>query len=675
MMKRLFLLFIILLGLGYSITSYLLPGEKTFNFTSQPISVGNDTYYLYKYKSNNSPVLLIKNGELVSDPEEIRNVMTQYYVSKYMVSDEELSRIRQLLLAINESRNNGDRYPNKEEATCRRIVGERYNLPKNWRKLYHDDIYYFYSAATCSYFQGFIPCQKPGDIYDYVKDFFEASNSNDQLINESLAELDSITTTNVHEKISKIKNNLEEINSNAHTLETSIFRVPINGSSECRNCFGICPPVLYNHTAINELDALLENLEEQTAPLGELPTIVSTIIHETNRRLTYRQNLQIYNMYKEEINQTQALWNETFPLINESVSKVREENKTRLFNELLTLHNRFESQLSSFNLTNINETMANLTTLMNRLYNISAQDLKEYESIEGISHEIDAYLFLAKQAGVDLSNISSSKAELDVGFSSGVAKSALSQYREDYLNLLREAKKAYSIKPSFLSQIIRSIVKPFSKGVISLADAIPQASSLLYAHTALVASLSLAFLLFSLASFMGLALYSAKSTIFGLPIHKGTYRFIYFGVILAIALFGFFVGIAAYLPMTSGIVKPTPIELFSQLSHSPTVYLLLDKAQISNVNERLSCMEKTKRYLSSLNITVEMGNLSSTTCYINNASFNCLQGTTPAIIFKSSSENAVYGEDVPTVRIYVEGNKQFYEKCIIPGFIGLSREG
>ena len=112
-----FLLLLISLSLAFDATQYFYPTEEDVNVYYTNFSLNGYDYAIVTF--NGQDTFLLKDDVPVSNEQEIKDTISQYYLEQFYPTDEELDTVRGLIDSYNESRNNGQKFKGKEEYVCK----------------------------------------------------------------------------------------------------------------------------------------------------------------------------------------------------------------------------------------------------------------------------------------------------------------------------------------------------------------------------------------------------------------------------------------------------------------------------------------------------------------------------------------------------------------------------
>ncbi len=653
---------------SFVINKYLLPGEKAVNTDSFSFLYGFDNYTVYTL--NDSWILLTLRGKVVEDPNQIREALSFYLKETYFLTEEEINDMRELILEINASRNNGDKFEGYEELTCRGILGERYNKPSNWQEVYNNDLYYFYSVATCSKFGQAIGCGAPEDIYDDIKSFFVASYENDDLINSLLSSLEELSFENAEEKLNEMVELLDDLDDNREVLENSKFRVPIGGSGECGECFGICPPVLYNSSAIQSLSDKINAALNRVDQIRNLNQKIETLIEETQRRVNFKEGKELEKVFAPSIEKALTSYYEKIDFIKEVDNKVKGTNLSNSIERLEELFLSLNDTLYSYNFTNISERLTEFNKLLTSSYELAIQNNERYKEVEKIKERVEFYIEVLGEDGFE--DLLVDKKQVDVAFEKGVPLSQLSEFGEAYSGFLEVVMREKARREQSIGAILTSLTKgwmiPFSNGITTTLSAFG-IEALEPQTVPLITSVLLSLFIFSIVFFLALFVYSKKKEILGISLSKGYFKFVYFGLVLMIGLIFIVAGLLSYFLIKNSLVTSNPEVVLQKIISNGEVRIAIDKSSLSFLKERIACANEITDSLERRGKVVKLYDLVNGLCVNEEEETYCLNEPTPLIILKSGTELSFKGEELGFLRFYFIGSEEDFKKCVVSSVI------
>jgi hypothetical protein len=242
------LMFILGLLSAANLQGYLHPGEnetgtEQFTYLGAPYTI---------VSIDGKEALLLKDGEIVRDLDEMQAALHSYYVDQYYPSQSELDEMLELFNYYHETRNNGDFYNGIEEDACRMsfFLGSGFftctnaSTPTNIAEARGNDCYIL-SSVVCEEYGDYLGCSDPLDVLPLVRDFAFSSDGLNKIQNRTKEGFESLSEDNIYSFFQQLKEDISSSRDYEQKLETTIFRLPARAmGDECNDCLGICTPII-----------------------------------------------------------------------------------------------------------------------------------------------------------------------------------------------------------------------------------------------------------------------------------------------------------------------------------------------------------------------------------------------------------------------------------------------
>ncbi|MFH0818312.1 MAG: hypothetical protein V1909_06805 [Candidatus Micrarchaeota archaeon] len=445
--------------------AYLLPGESYADMTFTNVSLAEGSYSLVSIKGSES--FLLKNGsEIVKDVSEIRQFYEAYYLQTLFPKDSELEEVKALAKTFNESRNAMTRY-GPAEKTCKQYTGMN-NYPC------HDSTSCILACSAlielCAPAMNAIG---PSFISGLV-DFGTSTTSMDGNYTALQASLNSLTISNVAANLNSAYQNANSLKSLANRLLISPLREE-GSSRSCPDCFGICPKMAYNITAINFTATKLKTLYDRSLSIKNLDTKSSDLLSATNKRLSDvfgKEHKDGYVKRYEVIKPLAADIAQRVAFSNQYVDSPELEKK---FAELSNATTSIEFIIDSGDYSNIPKLDSAFDSNMDR-FNSSKAEVEAillettglYEKIDAVRMNCSGYLVNAEMnvlpgdsAMLELSLLRKRMSETSANFTKPLRAEFAASLIESYSEITENAKRIAETKPSssILGRIVSKIVR------------------------------------------------------------------------------------------------------------------------------------------------------------------------------------------------------------------------
>lgn len=444
MKKFIYILFFIMLtahNTAINIQDYLYPNENISDVRYEAFSISGMKYELVFIK--NEETFILKEDEIINDSTEIETTLKAYYSAKYYPASADIANLTAYFVELNASRNNGEgRFERVgEEQTCRDRVGEK--LPKppaNYKEMYGDE-YMYWATLMCSLWGQEINCNDPDMIYDYIKEFWAATRAVDERMNGTFNYLNNLSADNIYEGLLYMNESMPIIESNYDTMKNSMLRFPLGGVSECKACFGICPPIVYNETAIAEIKLLLPQLIAQTKSLGTYVEISSSIASMTLERINYKTSEDLTEYYLRIYTPINTSADDIINRSEESLGLVMNKTFAGKVDTIKALKIEIESNIALKKFDGMDEKINQFVELLGEANETIEPNKQWYYNAELERDRVTGMIFLLESKDLStedvaqLSQYKIEKSNLDSGFVKGLEPSTYEEYSARYIDI------------------------------------------------------------------------------------------------------------------------------------------------------------------------------------------------------------------------------------------------
>jgi len=456
----LFFTMLMVQNIAINLQDYLYPNENVNDVRYEAFSISGVKYEIVFIK--NKETFLLKEGSIVNNSQEIETALKEYYISKYYLTPSQIGNLTAYFVELNESRNNGEgRFQRVgEEQTCRDRIGEK--LPKppaNYKEMYGDE-YMYWATLMCSLWGHEINCNNPDMLYGLIKEFWSATRAVDERMNGTFNYLNELSPDNVYEGLLYMSSSMPIIEENYAIMKNSELRFPLGGVSECKKCFGICPPIVYNETAIAEIKLLLPQLIAQTKPLGTYTDITTSIASSTQQRINYKTNQDLTEYYLNILNPINASAEDIISRSEESLSFVMNTTFASKVDATKALKSEIENDIAVKKFDGMDEKIDRFIELLKEANETIEPNKKWYYDAEREKDRATGMIFLLETKDLsteEVAQLSQYKVEkngLDGGFVKGLSPDIYAEYAARYIALqeklqpLMEAKKEFAVVSS-----------------------------------------------------------------------------------------------------------------------------------------------------------------------------------------------------------------------------------
>ncbi len=616
-----FLCLLFAFGVLFSINLqvYLYAGENQTG--TEKFTALNSSYTLIFI--NGKETLLLKGDALVSDQGEIESALYQYYLSKYYPSKDEIQNIANLLNAYHASRENGDMWEGYEEKTCRTSLFldsfpcTNSSTPSftNYSQMKGNNCY-LTASLLCDQYGDELGCEDPSQILKMVQDFALSSNDMTRIQNETNAELAAITPENAYGTFTKIKSDMGQLSADEVKLETTKFRIPMGGQKECRDCIGLCPPVIINEQYLKDagthIDALLPNLQKVDGYKAEAKSIYdSTLARQGHYTSSTLQEYYTSLFAPEKARAEKALGDADELLLTIDDSTVR-ENSARI----RTLISGIETGMQTSKFDDINASRAELDAKVVSLEKAIPASQKTYNDTVDAKDQASAIMFTLDTMTVptdlqgNVSALKATKRTQDRSFSTGLSPQRYSELKDKYDSISLEGatiiEQTQGGAQGKVVDAFKGAGRKTNEGIAGLATTVVQMQredkEQVSSYAPIVLSSLSFFSLSSLAIFLFLFAFATFANLF----RNRVMMFFWFIVLGAAIIFAGVISYGAYVVLSTSSSDATFTDFKGYVLDSSDVSILVETQNVSTAasTAMLECAGNLSASFEGVNATI-----------------------------------------------------------------------
>ncbi|MDD5337720.1 MAG: hypothetical protein PHS02_04525, partial [Candidatus ainarchaeum sp.] len=205
-------------------------------------------------------------------------MLRTYYTQKYALSPNETASLQTDFITFNASRNNGGRFPGQEEFACRKALFLHLYPCTNASSCLKT------ATVVCAGYAEATGCNDPNMFLQPIKDFTNASDTLNSAMSRIFALFSNMGPDNVVSSVQEMKGYIPTLRAAENTIESTLFRMPSIGQS-CTKCYGLCPDLDLDDTALSRAESKLNNLSTKVAPLANYQSLANTVYSNTQERL------------------------------------------------------------------------------------------------------------------------------------------------------------------------------------------------------------------------------------------------------------------------------------------------------------------------------------------------------------------------------------------------------
>ncbi len=688
--------FMVVLFAPFNPISYLHTNEKVSQLQKTNFSIGDDDYTIIGI--NDEPIFLTKNGELVSDVTQITDAIRTYYKETSYPSQEEFDQLRQVLVYYNSSRNDGGRFKGSEENVCRSALLLDRRIKSSHGDFLNCDTHEncielgktFYNAPYVKGVKKSISLERATEL---LEEFSNATFGMDIKINRAFYLLDTISEDSAFSALSETRSSVLELRAYKETIESTLFRTPIDDPAEYQkcveeNCFALCPDISFNGTYLGLIEDYTDTLITKIEPFSNYKNKSTSLYANTLNRLNFlldeKKAGEVLLIYEPLSFQAQDLIIQG----KDTLLLVSDDSLRANVTHLETLDHKINQSLEVLNFSTIDEDLTAYQEAINEVTTLLPIVISTYNAT--LTAKSDAYSALFILSTKDLSTadkktfdkLSAIAAATDANFSQGLSGADLTQVTQAYSDvskqshvlLKNEAEGIISLPTTkfraFARRVNQELANIVSKSRVVSSTSISDNKLPWFGGIAVVSGVSL----FSLSFFVFIRIYSR---------FRKAPQLIQFAVI---GLYLIFVGILIifsalfYLALEKTALAADVTEFTADLVSKKSVFVVIDETEASpeGITAMKSCGNTLSQYIQSNNRTVTSYDLTESDCSVLNSSgetiskspalcLNDIKNNT-AFIFKFTSkpEKPVFSTSYDT-KAFIYGDSLFYSTCTFAG--------
>ncbi|MFH0949796.1 MAG: hypothetical protein V1827_01280 [Candidatus Micrarchaeota archaeon] len=436
---------------AFNVADYLYPSETNITVSYANFTSDGSQYSIVSL--NGVDTFLLKDGEPVSDREEIESSIYQYYVDAFSPSAEEITELKDLIKRFNDSRNNGYDFKNKEEYVCRDDV-----LMSNGKiKIYGEPVV-CRDNESCTrnamllfsvYNEG-LNLGSPTTILIPLMEFTPNSLRMDELLSNYTYMLDNLDQGSLAQTIEYISETSSELKPLSLKIESTIFRTPrLNDSADRKACTGkcwaICPSFDLDQDAAEELEELSGELADRIGPLGGFEGSAAGIYNRTQERLDYAKSENMAAYYGDKFAAMNASGSQTIRLAEGALTHVQNKSLSSKLDDLKSLQATIPEDIGERNFTNVEADMSQYELLEGQIRMGAGSLLSKYEEAVSAKNEANGLIYVLESKDLDpvsmksLALLENRTDDLDVKFHDGMTLAQLEDFEAQYSEIAHEA--------------------------------------------------------------------------------------------------------------------------------------------------------------------------------------------------------------------------------------------
>ena len=482
-----FLLLLISLSLAFDATQYFYPTEEDVNVYYTNFSLNGYDYAIVTF--NGQDTFLLKDDVPVSNEQEIKDTISQYYLEQFYPTDEELDTVRGLIDSYNESRNNGQKFKGKEEYVCREVLfidgRVKYGKDPIYCRNEGDEEFCEYSAMLMYQFLSSVaevpPVGSPQDLLEPIETFGFASYGTDDILNEIVGKLDAAETdsTKMYDALDTAGGSIEDLEGYMDDMEDSLFTWTDQRACDSQH-WCLCPDIDLDENALEDLQDEVEVLLEKMGPYGNYETVASNIYTNSISRIDYSETessaTEYLNAFKA-LNQSGA---DALALGEEATTHVSNATLEQKYDDLRYLQASIPDNIEARDFTTMEEDLASYEGLLGEVSDGASVLIDQYNKTKEAKNAANSLVIILETKDLDpmsmesLELLRNSSGDLDARFRDGLTLAQLADLEVEYNELVdrgQDLLKTESDMPSTrVLLLFRGFARNVNEGIANVAE-------------------------------------------------------------------------------------------------------------------------------------------------------------------------------------------------------------
>jgi len=704
MFSGLLMLLIISIGLatntiyaGIDFSDYLIGNESVDDFSVVNYTYANTSYQII-LNNENVPILIFepdetveRGGVIITDNKTITNILTDYYQSMFYPSKDELNQLKDDLDTFNASRNADTYYDayrktwHEPEAYCDRVLYLENSdcAPDN-----EFGCKQLGSMICALYGEGCDPYSLGDAAFEYVS----LKSDFDSALNDAYSTVNEIEEGNISDNLDQLKDDISNIKEKAEAYADVKIRLPIEGSSECSDCLGMCPAMSFDYDTLDNMDELIDELINKVQPYSEMDINIQKALNETEYRFKYFTSKELQPVYLQRFNSINNKYPKILEQANKTLSKISNSNLKYYYSNAESLKHTLNDSIMSYNVDSITSQYLNQ-------YESYLLSIKQILNQENLTLSYDR---LRSERESVISALIRAKWSVDKGNSQEVEElnrlgDLFNQYENEYNPPMTDAQydelygkyKNISIGLNALLETvgegegsINKMVYGFSdstnaqvSGILGLDKSTARAYKVIIPVLVLLA-IDIILIILAVFTFMYYTRTRRRFFMKRSVLLSWTILLILFVIIVSIGSIGVY-------NMMKKTYESTPFSIFeSEITGMDNVNILVDYrgASSADASSMDNCYKLVKDSFRAINKTVKEYKITGSSCIAPNGTYSpnecesmAKQGGAMIYLYYSSTDNGYDFSIVPDVVGEFYGNKETFDNCEI-GYVFAHKE-
>ena len=686
---------------SFDASDYLYSNESVSTIKSTDFLLNGTTYSIVEISGIQA--FLLNSGNLVEDKATIEQVIYNHYLIKHYPSNSEINNINSLIQAYNDSKNDGSKIArNKEDDACRYSLFTDGHVKIGSKAVQCIDEESCQQNAMILFSYGSVGFGwgSPTVVLEPLKKYSFASYGSQHLMETIFEKMNSTDKTKTYDNLKYVHDSVPQLRDYEKDVESTVFRYPNlddpKDVAACTGtCYGLCPPLIFNETILNQLESDTQSLMNKMAPFAEYLSVSSKISANTNSRLKYvneEANFTIYSGIYTPLSKN-ALQVITF---GEYVdSRVTNTTLKSDLAKLKALHVSINTSLKNKQFGTIESDLSQYKILIPKVNETANDVFVVYNDTVSAKNNADSLILILDTKDVDpltanrIAELKNRTTDLDALFKSGLTEEKSKEFKENYSLIVNDASSILSgIRDNPGSMIylsFRSFARRVNSGLATFIDSasltqvseIPKNKAMTFGGFSLITFVTLGAIL----SFIFLALFFTKR------IFQAQLKYVLVSIFLIaiLSLTAFSAFLYVYLDRTSTSAEMA--EFLIDLNGQSDAALLLDLrgAPFGSKESMKECASLVASSIYSKNKSMVFYTIDTTGCKAekyNNASNTISTKTTDACLqeLENSSSKIIFNYSttlekpalsiIYTSEAHISADSSYYNSCPLKGIFG-----
>ncbi len=670
---------------AFNMNEYLFEDENIEDIAYIDVAIDNENYTMVYIKDD--PIFILKNGELVIEPEEVENLACDCWETLYYPSEEEIEELKEYIEDFNAGRHGEVQYKapplhfSDAEGYCDKATYMTQEVFEGHTGCIGEEECVQLANLFCNMID---PTHQMGcDPYMLGEGFTQYSDGKigmDKYYGETIELFDGLNSFNIVERLDTYESNLENLEDVGEDLVNNILRLPTGNIYECKDCLGFCPEIPLNFELLEEAQEKVDAIQLKIKPLAGKEDNVQLIVDNTKDRIWYSEGKDLYPSYNEKYYELLKEQGETFTWAEETLKTVVNGELAGKYNSAKLLKDDLENQLDTYRfkgefeqqIYQLKTQLESIETLQNKSLTLSYDNAEEAR-LKATNRLIRARWYVDESNEELVAELNEVGALYNQYLSGYVLPLSDTQYESQEIRFNELVDKLDNIiakSPNggaSLTGVIRNTGRGATNSVYSLVGASMTDDNLLTPLIPALLIITLDIVLVGLALFVFISLAKSNSRVFRKKSVRTSWT-----IILLVFIGILAIGSIAVYNMITGTMGVGDYESFEySLRNAEEINIVIDErgAPANTITSMEKCSDLVRIQLSSKN--VKTYTFSGTQCASPTGIKSieeCEQefGLIPTYIFEYNPETSgysfqnTYGNDAKTF-----GSTHIFDKCEI----------